>query len=89
MSGLPANYDAWRLASPPEDPILSGAIARYLIDGIYADQEVEIEYDTRNGLTIYTAMLVETGEEIDPAEITEKDRDAFITSIWENYENEK
>jgi len=87
--GLPANYDSWRLANPPEDPILSGALTRTLMDGVYGEQEVTVEYDTKNDLTIYAATLVETGQEIDPAEITEKDRDAIISTIWENFENEK
>ena len=87
--GLPASYDAWRLASPPEDPILSGKLTRTLMDGAHEEQEVTVEYDTRNDLTIYTATLTETGQEINPQEIGEKDRDAIIETIWENYADEK
>jgi hypothetical protein len=78
-----------RLEPPEPDPILSGTIAQTLMEGIYSEREVEIEYDTRDGLTIYAATLTETGQEIDPAEITPRDREAFRDAIWENYENER
>lgn len=77
-----------RLEPPEPDPILSGTMTRTLIEGIYAEQEVEIDYDTRDDITIYDATLVETREAIDPAEITPRDRESFRNAIWQNYENE-
>jgi hypothetical protein len=77
-----------RLEPPEPDPILSGTMTRTLIEGIYAEMEVEIDYDTRDDITIYDATLVETGEAINPNEITPRDREAFREAIWENYEDE-
>lgn len=77
-----------RLEPPEPDPILSGTMTRTLIEGIYAEMEVEIDYDTQNDITIYDATLVETGEAINPAEITPRDREAFRNAIWQNYDDE-
>lgn len=77
-----------RLEPPEPDPILSGTMTRTLIEGVYAEMEVEIDYDTRDDITIYDATLVETGEAIDPAEITPRDREAFREAAWQNHDNE-
>lgn len=75
------------LAPPEPDPVLDGTISRTLLEGAHEEMECEIEFDTRDGLTIYAAII--GGEEIDPAEITPRDREAFRSLIWENWEEER
>jgi len=77
------NYDAWKLASPPEPPIYEGTISRTLREGIYAEEEVEIDYVLQCCLEIESARIALTGAEIDPDDILEYDRERLIEDIKE------
>lgn len=81
INRIPSSYDAWKLASPPEPEIISGSATRTLFHGPHEEQEATIEFELGDMLEIISATLTATGEEIDPDDIAESDRDAFIYDI--------
>lgn len=86
FSRAQAQYEA-RL--PEESPLLTGTIETYLTEGLFDGIEVAIEYELRDELQIFEVTEIETGAQIDPNEVTGRDRERISESILENYEWER
>ena len=88
MKGFARAQAEYEARLPEEPPILTGTIQTYLTDGLFDGVEVEIEYELHDILVIFEVTAIETGEEIDPDEVTEKDRDRIREKIFENHKYE-
>ena len=86
FSRAQAQYEA-RL--PKESPLLTGKIETYLTEGLHDGLEVEIDYELRDELRIFEVTAIESGEEINPDEVTGRDRERIAERILENHEQER
>ena len=84
MTGFTRAQAEYEARLPDEPPLLSGRIVTYLTDGPFDGQEVEIDYELKDELVIFEVLDCENGEEIDPNEVTEKDRSSICDQIIEN-----
>lgn len=89
MKGFARAQAQYEARLPKESPLLTGKIETYLTEGLFDGLEVDIEYELRDELRIFEVTEIETGDEIDPDEVTGRDRERITESILENYEWEK